>query len=227
MRTIIFVLVLIFLTALATLLFLLARKSGYYEYAILNKTGEEQFVLRFPKSSVSKYPGWKYERQGPENVAVWYPSLQDRVSYNVWISSAQEQAAGETKPSEDDRKLSIGFGWGHVTNPDHTLDTSYRNAHCELKSAGRRYSEDGEMHGFNRYILEFPGSPRLHIKYHPVKPIRGVYCITCIENANCRLIGVTDSGIRYNAFYEETRMPEEAMDIHRAVGKYFESKRIK
>jgi len=199
--------------------------SDYYAYSILDENKNERILLNIPKTSVEKYPGWRYNRNGPASIEIWYPSLHEKVSYNAWISSAAEKKAAEAKPNSIDRKLSISIGLGLMAPPEKTLDTSSLPRACGLER-GAKYTEDGTRASFRRYIQKPRGSGSLNIIYHPVTPIKGLYCIKCIENANCRLFGITDSRIPYEVFYEEERMPEDASDIHIAVGKYLDSKSV-
>jgi len=204
-----------------------ARADDYYVYAILDKDRNEHTLLNIPKSSISKYSGWKYQRNGRATIQVWYPSMQDKVSYNFWISSPEEKAAAETKPNSNDRKLSITIGWDRITPPEETLEHSNMPLYCDIKSRFKKYDDDGTRGLFHRYIHSNRGSASHYIIYHPITPIKGVYCMECIENANCRLFGVTDSSIPYQAFYAEKRMPQETLDIHQAVGKHLDSKTIR
>jgi hypothetical protein len=208
----------------------------YYDFAILDKSGNESVILRVPKSAVAKYPGWSYERSGPVSFEVWYPSLVDKVSINYWISSSSEIEASKKKPNKNERQLKISIGWGRIKPPEHTLDPANRPSKCGLrKITGEPYLEEGIVEGFKKYVSydyvksseNAPPKPRPYNKiYHPSKAIEGVYCLSCALKANCSLIGITSSGIPYTAHYEEERMPKEAIDVHHAVGQYLYSKAL-
>jgi hypothetical protein len=200
--------------------------SDHYEFAVLDSSGEDSFVVKIPKKSVGKYSGWKYNRNGPVDFDVWYPSLQDKVSVNRWISSSNEIKESKNKPTKNDRQLSISICWGKITTPHVTLDKTNKFSKCKLKFLRKPYVEDGVVGDFNRYIYSHLGSPNLDITYIAETPIKGLHCITCVENKNCRIYGITDKGVPYQAVYTEKRLPQEVMSIHLAVGRYLESKRI-
>jgi hypothetical protein len=205
-----------------------AEANPSYVYAILDNDNNEKILLNIPQSSVAKYPGWKYIRNGTVLIETWYPSLLDRVAYNFWISSPAEKVAAETRPTKIDRRLGISVGAYRISPPENTLDISKSNAHCDVERVQKYpYTEDGTRGLFRRYTQKTQGSASLNIIYRPINPIKGVYCMSCVENANCQLFGITDSKIPYSAFYEEQRMPAEALDIHQAVGKYLDGKTIK
>jgi len=197
--------------------------DGYYIYAILDKDKNEDTLLKIPKLSISKYPGWEYQREGGESINVWYPSMIDRQSYNLWVSTPKEVAAAKIKPNKNDQKLEIKFG-GRIVSSNTTKIPSA----CDvLDTTIYKYQEDGIKGDYYRYIEASPGSARLNIFYLPNTSTKGIFCIKCVEKANCRLYGVTDSSISYEVFYKEEEMPREALDIHQAVGKYLDSKTIK
>ena len=218
--------IIINIVVMASLYSTAAIADDFYAYAILDKDRNEHTVLNIPKSSVSKYAGWQYQRNGRASIQVWYPSLQDKVSYNYFISTPEEKAAAETKPTSEDRQLSISIGWDPITPPDATLDVANMPVYCDI-NGHKSYKADGTRGTFRRYINSSRGSASLNIIYLPVEPIKGVYCMACVENANCQLFGVTDSSIPYRAFYDEKQMPDEALAIHQAVGKYLDSKTVK
>ena len=199
---------------------------GYYEYAIVDKAGNEAIVLRIPKSSTSIYPGWEYKRNNPFSVELWYPSLTDKASANYWTSSESRIKASETKPAPSEEKLSISVIHTDIRNPESTLDANRRSS-CDTDSRAFKYNKDSVSGLFQRYIHDSPGSARLNIIYLPINPIKGVDCIQCVENGNCEIIGITDSGILYGAFFAEERIPDETIKIHHAVNAYLESKRVK
>lgn len=198
----------------------------YYEYAIVDKAGNEAIVLRIPKSSTAIYPGWEYKRNSAFSVDLWYPSLKDKVSANYWISSASRINASKTKPGPDEEKLGISVIHTDIRNPESTLDVN-RTSYCDTSLGIFKYTKDSESELFQRYIHDSPGSARLDIIYLPINPIKGVDCIQCVENGNCKIIGITDSGIPYSAFFTEKRIPDETIKIHHAVNAYLESKRVK
>ena len=211
-------------------------KSGNesLDFAILDKSGNESIVLRIPESSVDKYPGWKYVRNGPVSFKVWYPSLTDKVSINYWISSSSDIKASKEKPTDNDHELSITIGRERMKSPKNTLDFANRPVDCDLSRAtGQPYVEEGIVDGFRKYVsYDFvvssknatPTRRAYYKKYLPNKPIEGVYCLKCVVKANCRIYGITESGIPYSAVYDEEKMPKEAMEIHKAVGQYLSSK---
>ncbi len=198
-----------------------------YIFALLDKNRTEHTLLKIPKSSVEKFSGWKYQRTGSKSISVWYPSMKDRLSYNLWTSTAKEIATAKIKPEDNERKLSIKIG-ARIISPETTLDTSKIPSFCDREtSVAYKYLEDGSRGDFRRYIQSSPGSVSLNILYLPLKPIKGIYCMRCVENANCRVYGGTDSKISYQAFYEEERIPKETLDIHQTIGKYLDSKIVK
>ena len=201
-----------------------ARNVDYREFAVLDQSGEERFVFRFPDSSLMKYPGWAYRRSGSITLELWYPSLQDKQSVNYWISSRDDIEASKRKPTPADRPMSIYLGPFGISRPEATLDPANRPPQCRTVKRGETYTADGERFSFQRYILDTPANARAYITYLPTTPIRGVYCLTCIEQANCQLHGVTDMGIPYSAMYREEAMPREAMAIHDAVEAYLQGK---
>ncbi len=201
--------------------------DDYYIFALLDKDKTEHTLLKVPKSSVSKFPGWKYQRHGSNAINVWYPSMKDRLSYNLWISTPKEIATAKIKPEDNERKLTIEIG-GRIISPETTLDSSKIPFFCDIEApVTYKYLEDGTRGGFRRYIQSSIGSASLSIIYLPLKPIKGIYCMRCVENANCRVYGVTDSKIAYQASYEEQRIPKETLDIHQAIEKYLNSKIVK
>lgn len=208
----------------------------YYDFEMLDNSGNESVVLRIPKSAVVKYPGWSYNRNGPVTIELWYPSLVEKKSVNYWISTSSEIKASKEKPADNDRKLSISIELDRMLLPEHTLDPKNRPPYCDLSlPLGDPYVQEGIVNGFKKYVSynyvmqrkEASPIPRPYYKkYHPNESIPGVYCISCILNANCRLFGVTASGIKYSAFYAEERMPEEVIEIHNAVQEYISRKVI-
>lgn len=212
----------IILSALAVYFYDFEPKS--YEYAIYGKDHEEKLIVSLPAESISKYPGWKYNRKGPESAEVWYPSLVDKVAVNVWVSSKQDIKRATNKPSPDDRELSIGIGTGPIANPEEVVNSSVQNIYCKSHIERNKSTFNGIASGFDKYVNHSVGSPSLDIIYLPTSPIRGIHCITCFEKANCQILGITESGISYRAFYSEKRMPQEAIDVHGAVNKYLSAR---
>jgi hypothetical protein len=200
--------------------------SDHYEFAVLDSSGEESFIVQIPKASIGKYSGWKYNRNGPVSIDIWYPSLQDKVSANRWVSSSTEIKESKNKPTKDDRQLSISIGWDTMISPKVTLDTKNRYSHCKLEYIGNPYIDSGVVGDFRKYTYHSKGSLYPDITYIPKQPIKGIRCISCRQNANCRIYGITDASVPYQAVYTESEIPKEVMAIHSSVESYLESKRV-
>ena len=77
-------------STLALILFICSSScwanSEHYEYDFTNEEKAEKITLRFSNVSVNKFPGWKHDRTRTASISMWYPSLTDAASPNVWMS---------------------------------------------------------------------------------------------------------------------------------------------
>ena len=201
--------------------------NSYYEYSLVDSHNNERILFRFPRSSIAKYSGWKYDRNGPFSVELWYPSLQDKVTYNKWNSSKQDKISANTKPDVSDKKLSISINNNHIIDINKTLDITYKNPWYALQEGNYKYELDRTIDSFKRYTFSSPGRATDNILYLPTAPIEGLFCLKCIEKANCRIIGVSQEGVYYHAFFEEESMPDEAINIQKAINTYLNLKVVK
>lgn len=202
----------------------------HFEYDFTNKEKAEKITLRFSNASVNKFSGWKHGRTRTASISMWYPSLVDAASPNVWISTKEEQKNAKIKPKPEDRKiiLSLGgiTGGNNIINPNVTLENKI-NYSCRIKGSSNTFLEDGSAGIFNRYkyvATNRPGS-KPHYLYHPKNKTKGLHCIKC-NGATCKIVGITDFGVNYEATerYVEGRMANEGIEIHRGINLFLEKK---
>ena len=207
-------------------------KFNSYEFDFTNKEKTQKITLRFSKPNVNIYSGWKHDRNSSVSVSMWYPSLEDASSPNVWISTKKERDEAKIKPSPEDRKITLNVGriarGNTLLNPSVTL-TGKMDFYCRLDGAheNKKFKEDGKVGNYYRYkyIEGAQPNPRINYLYHPIEKIKGVHCIKC-NGATCQLFGITDFGVSYKALesYVEGRMADEAIEIHSGVNNYLTKK---
>ena len=204
---------------------------AYYEYDFADKNGNIDITLRFNGTNVSKYPGWKHSRKRSAHVSMWYPSLVDAASPNVWISSKEEQEKAKIKPSKNDRKIELtlgGIGSNYIKDPNNTVNGDLISA-CKKDGSFEKFIEDGRERNFSRYktSAKVPNSLVKYL-YLPIEKTKGIGCIKC-NGATCQLFGVSDLGIEYTATekYIESNMVEDFLNIHEGINKFIETKIVK
>ncbi len=205
-----------------------SSEVDYYEFDFTNKEKTEKITLRFSNANVSRFPGWEHDRNRRVSVSLWYPSLLDAASPNVWMSKSEEQEKLSTKPNPEDRKINLRVGASSsntILDPSMTLEEK-TTFHCHIDGRLKKFSEDGQAGNFYRYkFTEETKPPRIHYLYHPIEKIKGIYCIKC-NGTTCQLIGITDFGVSYTALesYVEGRMVDEAIEIHGGINEYLQNK---
>ena len=204
-------------------------ETKFYDFAYANDKSKKEITLRFDEASVNKYPGWRYRPNKAVNVSIWFPSLKEASSPNVWMSSKQEQEKSNIKPNDNNRKLSLKLG-GIVGNylVDPTNVNGQSLSECKTKQTFEKYIKEGELGIFKQY--KSVGRPGAVIKdlFVPSKPISGIGCIKC-NGATCQLFGISDIGIEYIATeaFKESQMVNDVVALHQVINQYIESKRVK
>jgi hypothetical protein len=183
---------------------LLISGCGDPEFYYRNKDESKNLTLRIPQKYIRSFPGWKHEKDGPVNFIFAYPEL-----------------TAPTKALSEERKVIVSIMFNGLSSPDLTTQGA-SNAYCELEKAWRPLKEAGTHGEFYKYVGKSPGSARADLTYRPIRKIPGLYCITCVEDANCQIHAISSQGISYSAFYTEDQMPDEWRSIYSAVDKMLE-----
>lgn len=224
------------ISTLALLLFVCSFSSWanpeYFEYDFTNNDKIGKTTLRFSNASIDKFPGWKHSRTRTASISMWYPSLADAASPNVWISTKEEQEKSKIKPKPEDRKINLsvgGINGNDIVDPNVTLGKKIKYS-CRVKGSSKQYLKDGSKGIFNRYKYAEKNRPKSkpYYLYHPKKKISGIHCIKC-NGATCQLFGITDFGINYVATenYIKGRMANEVIELHRGINQFLEKKIVK
>ena len=202
---------------------------SFYEYRYVDNKKNIEIILRFSNANVNKYPGWKHARDRAVNVSLWYPSLIDASSPNVWMSSKEEQRRAEIKPSEKDRKITLrlgNIGGNHIVDPMVIIQGKTVSA-CKKKQSFEKYIKDGTVGIFDHYkSIGRPNSSEKQL-YVPSQPTKGIGCVKC-NGLTCQLFGISNVGIEYVATekFKESNMIEDVIDLHKSINQYIENKRI-
>ncbi|WP_156480529.1 hypothetical protein [Aquipseudomonas alcaligenes] len=178
---------------------LLLSGCGDPEFHYQNGDESKNITLRIPKNYINYFPGVKYEKDGPVVIRFSYPQLEPL-----------------TKALPEEQKVTVSIS--HLSSLELTTQET-RNPYCETDKKWKLLQAAG-IHGeFYKFIGKSPGSASADITYKPIKKTLGLYCITCVENANCEIHAVSSQGISYSAFYTEDLMPDKWHSIYMAVDK--------
>ncbi|TXI33332.1 MAG: hypothetical protein E6Q69_06755 [Aquipseudomonas alcaligenes] len=178
---------------------LLLSGCGDPEFHYQNKDESRSVTLRIPKEYINSLPGVSYEKNGP-----------------VIISFAYPQLAPPKKSLPEEQKVTVSIS--HLSNLELTTQET-SNPYCETNKKWKPLQSSG-IHGeFYKFIGKSPGGARADITYKPIKKTPGLYCITCVEDANCQIHAISSQGIDYSAFYTEDLMPDKWQSIYIAVDK--------
>jgi len=205
-----------------------SASSDFYEYSYVNEEDKSELKLRFAKSSVNKYPGWKYNQNRAANVSLWYPSLTDASSPNVWMSTKEEQKKAKIKPNESDRKVILQLGGisGNYLKDPMSLIQGKEISKCKKQQSFDKYVKEGTVGILEHYKSVGNRSPANHL-YLLSKPQKGIGCIKC-NGATCQLFGISDLGIEYIATegFKESEMKVEVLEFHKRINEYIKTKKI-
>ena len=114
-------------------------EADYYEYDFTNKEKTEKITLRFRKANVTTFPGWEHDHNRRAMVSLWYPSLLDASSPNVWMKKSEEQKKLNTQPNLEERmfKLKVGVPRNTILDENVTLEEKLPR-HCRIKTRKKR-----------------------------------------------------------------------------------------
>lgn len=207
-----------------------ASIPAYYDYELTTKDNTKKLTLRFNQQNVNKYPGWKYSAKRNVGISMWYPSLIEARLPNFWMSTTEETSNTNIKPTPEDRKINLRLGKitsnNTIIDPNLTLNGKMA-FDCSIGTTSRNYTEDGRVGNFNRYKhtqeIKSQPTPLVSYLYHPIKKIKGVYCVK--YSKSCQIIGITDFGVYYTASdYSKNNIIDEVTEINKGINEYLAGK---
>lgn len=178
---------------------LLLSGCGDPEFHYQNEDDSKNLTLRIPKEYIVYFPGVEYERDGPVIIKFSYPQL-----------------APPTQSLSEEQKVTVSIS--HLSSRELTTQETI-NPYCETDKKWKPLQAVGTNGEFYKFIGKSPGSASADITYKPIKKTLGLYCITCVENANCQIHAISSQGISYSAFYTEDLMPDKWQSIYMAADK--------
>lgn len=187
---------------------LLLQITGVHglEFVYKNSEGKE-IKLDVPEHMIWKSRFWKYDKSEGFRMQLYYPSLEPQIErMPFYIGHPSSNAPKEIK-DEFNKKEELHRKSGDEINIkvipyQQRLSEKQEAIYCSLD---KNYNKADGANGLDKYTRDKPSSGSKDIILLP-KIKDEVYCISCVENGNCRMFFYTKiNGIRADVFYPEAK----------------------